>query len=83
MVVSPAQVERLSYKDVLRLAVTHQLLSDEACKRWFLYRDNRNSIAHDYGAGFANETMLLLPMFIDDARLLVQSLNSESDATTL
>jgi hypothetical protein len=25
-------------------------------RRWLGYRANRNNIAHDYGAGFANET---------------------------
>jgi len=29
----------------------------EEVERWFAYRDNRNDTAHDYGEGFANETL--------------------------
>ncbi len=45
-------------------------MSTEAVTRWFAYRDNRNSTAHDYGVGFAEETLRLLPDFIADARAL-------------
>ncbi len=57
-------------KELLRLAATHGLMSIEEVERWFAYRDNRNSTAHDYGEGFANETLALLPGFIADARNL-------------
>lgn len=46
----------------------------EETGRWLKYRDNRNSTAHDYGAGFAGETLKLLPGFIDDAKRLVKIL---------
>ena len=32
--------------------------------------DNRNYTAHDYGEGFAETTLKLLPNFIDDAKAL-------------
>lgn len=83
MAANPALIEKLTFKDVLRLAVKSQIITHEACNRWFLYRDNRNSIAHDYGEGFANETLLLFPMFIDDARDLVQKIQSEGDAASI
>lgn len=57
-------------KEVLRLAATHGLMRVEEVERWFAYRDNRNSTAHDYGEGFANETLVLLPGFIADAQTL-------------
>ena len=37
-------------------------------ERWFSYRDNRNNTAHDYGVGFAEETLALMPKFITDVR---------------
>jgi hypothetical protein len=43
--------------------------SDEV-HRWFQYRDNRNNTAHDYGIGFAEQTMKLLPNFIKDVKNL-------------
>ena len=57
-------------KEILRLAATHGLMTLDEVERWFAYRDNRNSTAHDYGEGFAKETMVLLPGFIADAKEL-------------
>jgi nucleotidyltransferase substrate binding protein (TIGR01987 family) len=65
---SPRAVDELTYKDVLRHAAKHGLLDTAAVERWFAYRDNRNSTAHDYGVGFAEETLALLPEFLTDAR---------------
>lgn len=39
-------------------------------ERWSAYRDNRNNTAHDYGEGVVKETLVLLPGFIADAKLL-------------
>jgi len=66
----PREVDALTYKDVLRHAAKHDLMTPEAVERWFSYRDNRNNTAHDYGVGFAEETLELLPGFISDARAL-------------
>lgn len=66
----PREVDALTYKDVLRHAAKHDLMTPKAVERWFSYRDNRNNTAHDYGVGFAEETLELLPGFISDARAL-------------
>lgn len=57
-------------KEILRLAATHGLMEVEEVERWFAYRDNRNNTAHDYGEGFAKETLVLLPAFVADAKRL-------------
>ena len=72
---SPQEVDQLSFKDIFRHASKHGLLSIENAKRWFAYRDNRNNIAHDYGIGFAEETMKLLPKFVGDAQRLKETLD--------
>lgn len=64
---SPKQVDQLTFKDAFRVAAKHGLISLEDSERWLDYRDNRNSTAHDYGAGFADDTLALLPQFILDA----------------
>jgi nucleotidyltransferase substrate binding protein (TIGR01987 family) len=66
----PREVDSLTYKEVLRHAAKHDLMAPDAVERWFFYRDNRNNTAHDYGVGFAEETLALLPGFISDARSL-------------
>ena len=70
----PKEVDELTYKDVLRHAHKHGLLSADEVKRWFEYRENRNSTAHDYGIGFAEQTLQLLPNFIIDAKSLEEKL---------
>ena len=67
---NPRAVDELTYKDVLRHAAKHGLLDPEAVERWFAYRDNRNNTAHDYGEGFAEETLSLMADFLSDARRL-------------
>ena len=67
---SPREVDGLTFKDVLRHAAKHDLMDTAAVERWFVYRDNRNSTAHDYGVGFAEDTLKLLPGFVADARSL-------------
>lgn len=65
-------VDALTFKEVFRHAAIHGLLDIESVERWYEYRDNRNSTAHDYGIGFAEETVLLIPPFLKDARQMVQ-----------
>lgn len=71
---SPKAVDELVFKDVFRHAAKHGLVGIAEVERWFKYRDNRNNTAHDYGVGFAEETMKLLPDFISDARRLMDKI---------
>ncbi|MBF0124403.1 MAG: nucleotidyltransferase substrate binding protein [Magnetococcales bacterium] len=64
------RIDSTPAKDILRLAANHGLMTLAEVERWFNYRDNRNSTAHDYGEGFANETLLLLGSFIADSLTL-------------
>lgn len=67
---SPKAVSRLTFKDIFRHAAQFDLIELEQAERWLIYRDNRNSTAHDYGVAFANETLGLLAQFIIDAKAL-------------
>jgi len=73
---SSKAVDKLYFKDIFRNAVLRSLITNEACERWLLYRDNRNNTAHDYGANFAEETLLLLPGFIQDAKDLAATIKA-------
>lgn len=64
---TPKQVDQLNFKDIFRHAAKYGLFEAEEAERWLRYRDNRNDTAHDYGAGFADDTLTLLPQFIADA----------------
>ena len=74
---NPRAVDELTYKDVLRHAAKHGLLDTAEVERWFVYRQNRNTTAHDYGVKFAQETLALLPDFLDDARRLETTLREK------
>jgi nucleotidyltransferase substrate binding protein (TIGR01987 family) len=77
---NPDSVDRLVFNEVLRQAGKHGLLNVDEVERWLAYRTNRNTTAHDYGEGFANETLSLLPRFITDARQLVLQLQERFHA---
>ena len=71
---NPKSIDELFFKDVLRQASLHSLITQEEVSRWFEYRENRNNTAHDYGVGFAYETLELMPAFLNDAKALAQKL---------
>ena len=60
--------DKLNFKDVFRYAAKHGLISLKDCEQWMKYRDNRNDTAHDYGKGFAEQTLELIPDFILSAK---------------
>ena len=76
---SNRQADRLAFKDVFRHAAKHGLIDMEACERWLRYRDNRDHTAHDYGAGFAEATLKLLPDFLTDAKVLADVIEAADD----
>jgi hypothetical protein len=75
---SSKAVDKLIFKDLFRYAAKHCMIDPEACERWLIYRDNRNSTAHDYGEDFAEETVNLLSQFIVDAKTLIVAIESEN-----
>ena len=76
---SNRQADRINFKDLFRHAARHDLLDADAVERWLLYRDNRNDTAHDYGEDFAEQTLKLLPSFVEDAKALADMIEQVSD----
>lgn len=74
---SPKQVDQLVFKEIFRYAAKFNILTLEEVERWVVYRDNRNNTAHDYGEGFAETTLTLLPHFIQDAQRLCQAIKQQ------
>ena len=79
---SAKEVDKLFFKDIFRHAATHGLISIDEVERWLKYRDNRNSTAHDYGIGFAEKTLVLLPDFIADAKKAIAAIQKANDDTS-
>jgi nucleotidyltransferase substrate binding protein (TIGR01987 family) len=76
---SSAEVDRLFFKDIFRHAAKFGLINIEASERWMDYRDCRNATAHDYGVGFASDTLKLLPEFIEDTNYIIKIIQKEND----
>lgn len=70
-------VDMLTFKDLFRYANKHSILNEDEVQRWFKYRDNRNSTAHDYGEQFARETLILVDDFIKDVENLIQVVKND------
>jgi hypothetical protein len=70
------EVDQLVFKDLFRYAAKHAFISTAEAQRWFKYRENRNNTAHDYGVGFAKDTIILLPQFIQDVKNLKEKLDN-------
>lgn len=79
---SAKAVQSLYFKDVFRQATNKGFLDLESCERWMQYRDNRNQTSHDYGEAFAEQTLVLFPQFIKDARSLSETIQEKTDDST-
>lgn len=71
-------VDQLIFKDVFRQAVLRGIIDTDLCERFLEYRDNRNNTAHDFGVNFAGDSLLLLPRFINDAKVLSHVINQQN-----
>ncbi len=74
---SPKTVDALVFKDVLRHAALHGLLSASELERWLVCRDSRNDTAHNYGEQFADTTLALITDFQRDALALYETLRKK------
>jgi len=70
------EIDRLTFKDLFRNAAKRGLLTKEEVERWFIYRDNRNNTAHDYGEAFAENTLSLIDGFIKDAKKIKKTIEN-------
>ncbi len=78
---TPRIVDAWVFNDVLRHAGKHGLLNMAEVERWLAYRANRNNTAHDYGEGFANDTLRLLPDYVQDVKNLAVQLQRVFNAS--
>jgi hypothetical protein len=75
-------VDQLHFKEVFKQCVLRSIITTDLCERFLEYRDNRNNTAHDYGVNFAEETLLLLPTFIKDASMIVNTIKQQEGNDT-
>lgn len=73
---NPRDVDNFVFKDLFRHAHKYGLIDTPAVERWMNYRDNRNSTAHDYGEGFAEQTLAIMTDFVADVKKLADTLGN-------
>ena len=73
------QADRLHFKDLFRHAARHGVIDCDTVERWIGYRDNRSSSALDHDEGFAEDTLRLLPEFVEDAIALAAVIGGAED----
>ncbi|MBX3638968.1 MAG: nucleotidyltransferase substrate binding protein [Nitrosomonas sp.] len=73
---SPTEVDETNFRDVLRVAAEKGLVAD--VEAWFKYRKMRNITAHTYDHEKAQKVYQDTLIFIDDARALLQKLESRN-----
>ena len=73
---SPAELDALGYRDMIRVGVERGLIVAEA--EWFRYRELRNITAHVYDPAKAAQVFGKLPAFLGDAKALLGKLVAAS-----
>jgi len=73
---SPAELDALGYRDMIRVGVERDLIIAEA--DWFRYRELRNTTAHVYDPAKAAQVFAKLPLFLQDAEALLGKLMAAS-----
>ena len=73
---STTEVDETNFRDVLRVAAEKGLIAD--VEAWFKYRKMRNITAHTYDHEKAQKVYQDTLIFIDDARALLQKLESRN-----
>ena len=71
---NPGTVSKMVFKDVLRQAARHDILTPDEVGRWFSYREARNETAHDYGEFLAENALSLVKDFLRDVEALMDTL---------
>ena len=66
-------VDTMPFKDILRTAVEHHLITDAIA--WARYRDERNKSSHTYDAVIAAEVYKAAKDFLPEAQYLLQQLD--------
>ncbi len=68
----PSEVERLSYRDLLRLGAEKGFIDNPA--DWFQFRENRNMTSHTYDETKAEAIYATLSAFLSKAQIFAKNL---------
>ena len=79
MAATPAEIEQMEFKTLMRTAGEKGLIDDPVA--WFLFREKRNITSHTYDETKSLDVLGVIPEFIGRAQFLLERLNSPRDAS--
>lgn len=74
---NPAEIDRLSFKDLLRTAAEKGIISE--VEQWIVYRDQRNITSHTYDEAEAKSVYKTALKFYRDAEILLSNLEKRKN----
>ena len=74
---NPAEVDTLTFKNIIREAISQELLTSEPSD-WVTYRRNRRTTSHTYDETKAERVFESIPRFLDEARYLLNQLHKKT-----
>ncbi len=79
MAATPAEIEQMEFKTLMRTAGEKGLIDDPVA--WLLFREKRNITSHTYDETKSLDVLGVIPQFIGRAQFLLERLNSPRDAS--
>ena len=79
MAATPAEIEQMEFKTLVRTAAEKGLIDDPVA--WLLFREKRNITSHTYDETKSLDVLGVIPQFIGRAQFLLERLNSPRDAS--
>lgn len=73
---NPAELDRLSFKDLLREAAEKGIIAD--AEAWLVYRDQRDITSHSYDEAQAKSVYETALKFFDDAKAVLAELEKRT-----
>ena len=78
MSANPAEIDQLSFRDLIRRAWQRGLLRSEL-DSWMRYRANRGTTSHTYNDERAERVFQGIPEFLEEARHLLKELHARNE----
>ena len=79
MAATPAEIEQMDFKTLMRTAAEKGLIDDPMA--WLLFREKRNITSHTYDETKALDVLSVIPQFQARAKYLLEQLSAFADAS--
>ena len=71
---SSHRLEQLTIREQLQMAISNNLMTPMEVERWHIYHEKECGIVDEIEIGISDETLILLPQFIQDCHAFIKRL---------